>query len=135
MNPPRQARGTVFACSPRHGGDATARDAADFCVDGTWYVDRAPSRTDVISAMGLHRQRGHGFFTVAPDGTRSMQSKEFRASPLRVRERGLFERRRFRWNPSGTALFVEAESNEVCGTCGKCVSSSEHAGSGCRPSG
>ena len=44
---------------------------------------------------------------------RLIQSKESPGFPLRVYVGGSFVRRRFRWHPSGTALYVQTESNGV----------------------
>jgi eukaryotic-like serine/threonine-protein kinase len=100
----------LFVVSPEEG---TPREIlADFFSGGTWsWIASHPDGR--ISAMGQHPQLGRGFFTVARDGTQLVQSKESPGFPLRVYVGGSFVRRRFRWHPSGTALYVQTQSNGV----------------------
>ena len=86
---------------------------ADFLQGGGWsWIARHPDGR--ISVLGRHRQLGRGFFTMARDGTRLVHSKESPDFPLRVHAGAWsFVRRRFRWHPSGTALYVQTESNGV----------------------
>jgi Tol biopolymer transport system component len=100
----------LFVVSPEEG---TPREIlADFFSGGSWsWIASHPDGR--ISAMGKHRQLGRGFFTVARDGMQLVQSEESPGFPLRVYVGGGFVRRRFRWHPSGTALYVQTESNGV----------------------
>ena len=93
--------------------DGTPREIlAEFLQGGGWsWIARHPDGR--ISALGQHRQFGRGFFTMTRDGTRLLQAKESPDFPLRVHAGGSVGRRRFRWDASGTALFVQAESNRV----------------------
>jgi eukaryotic-like serine/threonine-protein kinase len=85
---------------------------ANFLQGGGWsWIARHPDGR--ISAMGDHRQLGRGFFTMARDGTRLVQSKEAPNFPLRAYLGGSYVRRRFRWHPSGAALYVQAETDGV----------------------
>ena len=85
---------------------------ADFFRGGGWsWIARHPDGR--ISALGRHRQLGFGFFTMARDGTQLVHSKESPGFSLRADTGGAFVRRRFKWHPSGTALYVQTESNGV----------------------
>ena len=105
-----QAPARLFVVSPEEG---TPREIlAEFFRGGSWsWIGGHPDGR--ISAMGKHRQFGWGFFTVARDGTRGVQSKQVPDFPLRIYESGPFARRRFRWHPSGTSLYLQTLSNGV----------------------
>jgi len=104
-----QAR--LYAVSLEEG--APREILADFLQGGRWsWIARHPDGR--ISALGAHRQLGRGFFTIARDGTRLVHSKESPDFPLRVHAGAWsWARRRFRWDTSGSALYVQAESNGV----------------------
>ena len=85
---------------------------ANFLGGGGWsWIARHPDGR--ISVLGRHRDRGPGFFTLQRDGTGLIHSKESPDFPLRAYTGGSFVRRRFRWHPSGTALYVQTESKGV----------------------
>jgi Tol biopolymer transport system component len=100
----------LFAVSPTEG---TPREMlAGFLRRGSWFwISRHPDGR--VSAWGRHDQLGPGFFTVSLDGRQVVSSKETHGSPLRITEGGSVVRRRFRWHPSGTALYVQTETNGV----------------------
>ncbi len=88
-----------------------ARFLADFLARGSWsWVEPHPDGR--ISALGSHRTLGPGFYTVRRDGSQVVSSNQS-AVTLRVTGGGGGDRRRFRWHPSGTALYVQTDSNAV----------------------
>ena len=101
----------LYAVSPE---DGVPREVlADFLAGGLWSWI-APHPDGRISVLGHHRQLGPGFFTIARDGTRVVKSKESLGFPLHVHwGDDEFVRRRFQWHPSGSALYVQTETNGV----------------------
>ena len=98
----------LYAVSPEEG--APREILADFLRGGSWsWLARHPDGR--MSVLGRHSQLGPGFFTMAQNGTQLVHSKESPGFPLRVYEGGYYVRRRFRWHPSGTALYVQTRSN------------------------
>jgi serine/threonine protein kinase/Tol biopolymer transport system component len=91
---------------PAAGGDPH-EVVADFLRGGAWRWI-APHPDGRISALGDHRTRKFGFFTVSRGGAHVVTSKlvplgdEPPAWPLR-----------FQWSPKGTTLYVEATSNVI----------------------
>ena len=84
---------------------------ADFLARGSWsWVEPHPDGR--ISALGTHPKLGPGFYTVTRDGTHIVESKQSPVA-LRVTVGGGADRRRFRWHPSGTALYVQTDANAV----------------------
>ncbi len=100
----------LYAMSPEEG--TPHEILTDFFAGGSWSW-MAPHPDGRISVLGHHRQLGPGFFTIARDGTRLVQSKESADFPFHVQEGGSFVRRRFRWNSSGTTLYLQTDSNGV----------------------
>jgi Tol biopolymer transport system component len=100
----------LYAVSPEEG--VPREILADFFTGG-WWSWMAPHPDGRISVLGRHRQLGLGFFTVARDGTRLVQSKASPDFPLHVHGGDEFVRRRFQWHPSGSALYVQTETNGV----------------------
>jgi serine/threonine protein kinase/Tol biopolymer transport system component len=100
----------LYAVTPE---DAIPRELlADFFKGGSWsWIARHPDGR--ISALGAPRRASRGFFTVARDGASWVQSKEAANLPFRIHEGDASVRRRFRWHPSGEALYVQAELNGV----------------------
>jgi Tol biopolymer transport system component len=100
----------LYAVSPDEG--APREILADFLQRGGWYwVGRHPDGR--ISALGRHRHLGPGFYTVTRDGTQIVASKQAPTVTLRVTAGGGKDRRRFWWHPSGTALYLQTDSNAV----------------------
>ena len=125
-----EAPARLFVVSPEEG---TPREIlAEFFRGGSWsWIGGHPDGR--ISAMGKHRQFGWGFFTVARDGTRVVQSKEVPDFPLRIYRVDLLcadvsvgipraRRSTSRRTPMGST------------TSGECVSI-QTPSCGCRPSG
>ena len=80
---------------------------SDFVKRGTWYwVGAHPDGRISLFGSSDH-DRPPKFVTVSRDGTRAMVSDDAPELPavLRASNGGI---RRFHWNPSGTALYVEA---------------------------
>ncbi|MBK5296731.1 MAG: PD40 domain-containing protein, partial [Vicinamibacteria bacterium] len=100
----------LYAVSPEEG--APREILADFFAAGSWsWIASHPDGR--ITALGRTSQLGPGFFTIARDGTRLVKSKEAADFPLRVVAGEFLVRRRFRWHPSGTALYVQTESDGI----------------------
>ena len=122
-----------YVCSSCHLEEGTPREIlADFFRGGTWsWIASHPDGR--ISAMGKHRQLGRGFFTIARDGTRLVQSKESPDFPLRVYVGG----RLCGGGSGGTRRAPRCTSRRNrmgSTTSGKCVSIRTRC-CGCRPSG
>jgi eukaryotic-like serine/threonine-protein kinase len=98
------------------GGEPPREILRDFLHGGGW--DWIASHPDGrISALGLHAQSGAGFFTVSRDGRHVTRSELAPGLPLRPQHGSASGQGtrlvRFVWNPTGTALYVEALVNEV----------------------
>ena len=99
----------LFAVSAEQGEPREI--LADFLARGLWsWVEPHPDGR--ISALGSHRTLGPGFYTVRRDGSEVVSSNQS-AVTLRVTGGDGKDRRRFRWHPSGTALYVQTDSNGV----------------------
>jgi eukaryotic-like serine/threonine-protein kinase len=93
-------------------GGAPREILTEFLSNGRWHwIGRHPDGR--ISLLGRHRQLGPALFTMRPDGTGLVTSKEPPEFPLRLFESGIFVRRRFQWYPSGTAFLLQTESHGV----------------------
>jgi Tol biopolymer transport system component len=94
----------VYTVSP-DGGAAPRELAAVFLRQAIWaWV--APHPDGRISAIGLHPERGRGFYTVSRDGSHVVASTIPPDLPLDLV--GLERGSRFQWNAKGTALYLEA---------------------------
>jgi Tol biopolymer transport system component len=98
------------------GGKSPREVLAEFLAGGNW--DWIASHPDGrISALGVHRTSGVGFFTVSRDARHVIQSALARGLPLPLGEANISSQGtrvvRFVWNAAGTALTVEALVNEV----------------------
>jgi Tol biopolymer transport system component len=83
----------------------------DFLQGGSWYwIDSHPDGR--ISALGSHRQRGFGFFTLSRDGRDAIVSRHASNFPIRWSLTEIAPSW-FRWNPAGTALVIESRSHGV----------------------
>ncbi len=95
----------------RDGGDPPRELLQDFLRGGMWdWIAFHPDGR--LSAIGLHRQSGYGFFTVSPDDDRVTTSAMAPELPLAGREQGA-RVLRFQWNASGDALFADATVKAV----------------------
>ena len=110
----RQLRGTATFVRRRHRREAhRAKSSRTSSVVGRGRGSH-PIQTDGSPRSGSTAKFGRGFFTVSRDGRRADPVEGVAAAlPLRVYGAGSFVRRRFRWHPSGTALYVQTESNGV----------------------
>jgi eukaryotic-like serine/threonine-protein kinase len=100
----------VYRVSP-DGGDQPRELLQHFVRGGSWdWIAFHPDGR--MSAIGLHRQSGYGFFTVSPDDDRVTTSAMAPELPLAGREQGS-RVLRFEWNASGDALFAEATVKAV----------------------
>lgn len=100
----------IHAVSPE-GHEPSRELVREFLLGGVWNWI-APHPDGRISAMGLHVTSRFGFYTVSRDGKRVVSSKLSKQLPLRWNEQGT-RPVRFQWNDKGTALYLEAISNEV----------------------
>ena len=93
--------------------DATTREILpEFLEAGAWsWIARHPDGR--ISALGQHRQFGRGFFAVKRDGGGIIHAALPPDFPVQFNDGGTLARRRFAWDPSGRALYLQAESNRV----------------------
>ncbi len=99
----------IHTVSP--GGGAAPRELArPFLLDAPWNWI-APHPDGRISAIGVHPQRGLGFYTVARDGSQAVASKFAKDLPLQETELGGV--RRFQWSEAGTTLYVEGFVHDV----------------------
>jgi serine/threonine protein kinase len=98
------------------GGTPPREILRDILRGGSW--DWIASHPDGrISALGIHRDSGPGFFTISRDGRQFVRSQLAPGLPLRL-EAGSATKQgtrvvRFVWDRTGTALYVEAVVNEV----------------------
>jgi eukaryotic-like serine/threonine-protein kinase len=98
------------------GGESSREILRDFFRDGEWdWIANHPDGR--VSALGQHPRSGLGFFTLSRDGQRVTRSELVAGLPLLLREGSRSGKGtrvvRFQWNPTGTALYVEAYVNEV----------------------
>jgi len=96
------------------GGTPPREIAREFLGDGDWnWIGLHPDGR--ISAIGWHRKRGFGFYTLSRDGHNIVVSKIAQDLPLQAAQLSsrLSSRTRFQWNDKGTALYVEAVLQEV----------------------
>jgi eukaryotic-like serine/threonine-protein kinase len=82
---------------------------AEFLGQGSWYWI-APHPDGRISAWGTHRRLGDGFYTVDLQGRHV--SSRFNEIPFPAAE-AFSARRRFRWHPDGSTLFVQTDVSNV----------------------
>ena len=98
------------------GGTPPREILRDLLRGGSW--DWIASHPDGrISALGIHRDSGPGFFTSSRNGRQLVRSQLAPGLPLRL-EAGSATKQgtrvvRFVWDRRGTALYVEAVVNEV----------------------
>jgi serine/threonine protein kinase len=98
------------------GGTPPREILRDLLRGGSW--DWIASHPDGrISALGIHRDSGPGFFTSSRDGRQLVRSQLAEGLPLRLEEGSATKQGtrvvRFVWDRRGTALYVEAVVNEV----------------------
>jgi Tol biopolymer transport system component len=102
---------------PADGGEAPRQILQDFLRGGDGGWDWIASHPDGrISVLGMHRERLFGFYTVSIDGRQVTASKLAPGLPFQLLDTrpGQGNRvLRFEWNQTGSALFVEAITNEV----------------------
>lgn len=84
----------------------------EFFRRGAWYWI-APHPDGRISALGTHQRLGFGFYTITRDGKQTVVSERSPAVPFSLSAGGGKDRRRFRWHPSGAALYLQTDSNAV----------------------
>jgi eukaryotic-like serine/threonine-protein kinase len=100
----------LFTVSPAEG--VTREILPGFLGRGAWFwIGRHPDGR--VSAWGRHNKLGPGFFTVALNGREVVASREAEDSPVRISEGGTVVSRRFQWHPTGTALYVQTETDGV----------------------
>ena len=100
----------VYRVSP-DAGEPPRELFREFLQGGLWdWVAFHPDGR--LSALGLHRQRGYGFFTASRHDGQVTTSSVAPGLPLAGREMGT-RVRRFRWNSTGDALILEALVNQV----------------------
>jgi serine/threonine protein kinase len=123
MNPQWSPRGTeivftgdagrrsdVFLASP-DGGEPVRQVLREFMREGWWHwVAFHPDGR--LSVVGMHRERGPGFFTVSVKDGRVTASRIPSGFPLRIATYGN-RVTRFQWNRRGDELVAEAIVNEV----------------------
>jgi len=93
------------------GGEPPRESLQNFLRGGLWdWMAFHPDGR--ISALGIQRQTGFGFFTVSAEDGHVTTSPIAPGLPLAGRAMGT-RVLRFQWNATGDALFVEAMVNEV----------------------
>jgi len=100
------------------GGESSREILRDFFRDGEWdWIANHPDGR--VSALGQHPRSGLGFFTLSRDGQRVTRSELVAGLPLLLREGSRSGKGtrvvRFQWNPTGTALYVEAYAQPLEG--------------------
>jgi eukaryotic-like serine/threonine-protein kinase len=99
----------VYVTTP--GSEQPTEILEDFnrTAEWRWVAGHPDGR---LSFYGSHRDRGVGFFTVTRDGRSLMVSDQSPQVPpvLRANQWNI---RRFRWNATGTALYLEVETGGV----------------------
>ena len=98
------------------GGHPPRELLREFLTGGGWtWIGSHPDGR--VSATGVHAQSGYGFFTLSRDGQHVTKSELPPELPLQIAEGSASGQgtrvERFRWNHDGTALYVEANVNEV----------------------
>jgi eukaryotic-like serine/threonine-protein kinase len=98
------------------GGTPPREILRDTLRGGSWdWIGSHPDGR--ISALGIHRDSGPGFFTISRDGRQLVRSHLAPGLPLRLEEGSAAKQGtrvvRFVWDRTGTALYVEAVVNEV----------------------
>jgi Tol biopolymer transport system component len=92
-------------------GSPPREELEEFLAGGWWYWV-APHPDGRISAWGLHRERGAGFYTVSADGTNVTSSTMTPGIPIKTDWLTAL-RGRFLWHPTGSHLFVQAQLSNV----------------------
>jgi Tol biopolymer transport system component len=104
---PERGAATIQLFVARVDGEAPKEVLRDFTVGGgfLWAAGHPDGR---ISVMASHRERGFGLFTLSRDGQTVTTSPIPDSFPLRRPALDGRHPLRFRWNASGTALYLEA---------------------------
>jgi Tol biopolymer transport system component len=99
----------IYVTSP--GREQPAEILSDFVQKGAWFwIAGHPDGR--VSLYGSHRDHGLGFFTTSRDGSKLVASEYASevSDLLKTQNLGV---RRFQWNRSGTALYVEAYTSGI----------------------
>ncbi len=100
----------LYAVSP-HGDDVPRKILEDFLRGGFWEW-MAPHPDGRLAFIGVHRSQDWGVFIVGQDGKDPLT---VHLSDALLKTMGSPDRHgfRFQWNRAGTALYVEAVSNDI----------------------
>lgn len=94
-------------------GDGAPREILSEFLRGGWWGWTAPHPDGRLTVIGAHRTHLFGAFTIGTDGQDLVIVKPPGKLLQALGWGDPLPKRRFHWNPAGTALYVEVPSNEI----------------------